>query len=67
MENEVTKKKIAYKNIYSLAIDLWDLMIDHKDTFTKLAKNKSVCVQGICKWIIDNKDMKLFGNIKVLL
>ena len=63
VEDEVTKKKIAYKSIYSLAISLWDLMIDHKDTFTKLAKNKSVCVQRICKWIIDNRDMKSISDI----
>ena len=62
-EDGVTKKKIAYKSIYSLAIDLRDLMVDHKSTFTKLARNKSVCVQRICKWIIDNRDMKSFGDI----
>ena len=38
-------------------------MVTHNETFSKLAKNKSVSVQRICGWIIDNRDMKSYGDI----
>ena len=52
----------AYKDIYDLSILFYEILNHNKKTF-KLPKNKSAVVNKIGKLIMDNRELKGYGDI----
>ena len=54
---------MAYRDIYSLASQFYEIMTKHRATFCKLPKNKYEILGRISKWILDNRELKGYGEV----
>ena len=53
----------GYKDIYTLATMYYDILNHNKKTFSRLPKNKSAIVQKVCKLLVDNRELKGYGDV----
>ena len=62
-DDSSSKSRRAYKDVYDLSCMFYDILKEHPSTFTKLPKNKSVLIQKIAKILIDNRELKGYGDV----
>ena len=62
-KDKVTGKMKAYINIYQIGMKYYDIISKHKKTFSKLPKNKSAVIQRVCKFVMDNRELKGYADV----